>query len=638
MADPTISTERGISTERIDATGFPLVTGAQAEHALRSAIQRLERIDDSSLDLAQALIKLGTIRQEKGGIEEAEELFQRALDVSERTLGPEHIELVQPLTNLGSARILRGSPEAAEPLISRALSISTRYLGEDHPDLVIMVNDLARLYLKQGAYSFAEPLLQRLLAMKRTKGDDHPEVATVLASLAAVHQARGQHESAEDLWRRVLAIRERTLAPNHFAQATALEHLADVCTARGKFGEALQLFQRARMIRELTLGSDHSSLRISRERIADLQLQASEDSFEVDHARTPDDLRSADDLRINTPVARRPIREAKRRTRPEGATPVVEREIPRPFATNEEDAPQTTLTPPTDDAEEREAAALAYRAALLEERQNEYEADEGEEIGLAGRVLASATVLMRKHHREALAVAGVIAFSAIALAASTRASSETDQPIIESPSVAAASRSALAPHPLTATSDQLKVPAPSSAPVTRTIMERRTPEKVSEKRAAPPSISIPTLSSTMTNRFDSLVQATGAPGRIFNEAIPAPPELSATNRQRPSFAQDEQPAPRPSHARLIGSLPIPRYPDQLSGVEGEVLVRFTVDTGGRPEMTTFSAVYSPHELLTAAVRKVVKDLRFEPARSAGAESKAIVDPVEIRYQFSRSAR
>ena len=500
MTDSAISSEPGI-----DATGFALVTGAQAEQALRSEIQRLERLGDSSLDLAQALVKLGALRQEKGGHSEAEELFRRALDISERTLGSDHIELVHTLTSLGGARIMCGSPETAEPLLNRALTISTRYLGEDHPDLVIMVNDIARLYLKHGAYSFAEPLLQRLLYMKRSKGDDHPEVATVLASLAAVHQARGQHESAEELWRRVLAIRERTLAPNHFAQATALEHLAGVCTARGKFGEALQLFQRAQAIREMTLGSDHSSLRILRERIADLQLQASEDSFDVPYISTPgprpDNLRSADDLGINTPVARRQTRETRRRTRIETPMPVVERELPRPLATNDEDTPPATRVASTDDAEEREAAAFAYRAALLEERQNADETDEGEPIGLVRGVFASVTALMRKHYREVLAVAGVMAFLVIAFATSTRASSETDQTIAEPPPVATMALPVVAPQPLAGTKDQLKVPAPTSANPTRIItpprpraIEQRNPEKVSERRAEPTRISIPTIS------------------------------------------------------------------------------------------------------------------------------------------------
>jgi tetratricopeptide (TPR) repeat protein len=644
MTDSTMSSEPGL-----DTTNFGLMTGAQAEQALRSTIQRLERLGDCPLDLAQALVKLGALRQEKGNHSEAEDLFRNALNISERTLGSDHIELVPVLTSLGSARMLRGSAETAEPFLNRALTISTRYLGEDHPDLVIMVNDIARLYLKHGAYPFAEPLLQRLLSMKRSKGDDHPEVATVLASLAAVRQARGQHESAEELWRRVLAIRERTLAPNHFAQATALEHLAGVCSARGKVGEALELFQRAQVIREMTLGSDHSSLRVLRERIADLQLQASEDSFDVPYVRPadprPDDLRPAYDLGINTRAARRPTRETRRRARTESAVPVVDRELPRPSATNDEETPPTARAAPTDNAEEREAAALAYRAALLEERQNADETDEGEGVGLVIGLFAPVIALARKNRGEVLAVTGVVAFLAIALAASTRASTETDQAIADPPSVAAVSLPVVGPQPLTETKDQLKVPAPISAtptptrvitPVRSRAVEQRNLEKVSERRAELPRISIPTVSSTMTNRVDSLVRAAGAPKGILSETILVPGTLSTATLQRSGFDYLDPEKPQGSHVRLIGSLPQPRYtnPD----VEGEVLVNFGVDAAGHPEMGTFSVVNSRNEFLTAAIRKVIEGLRFEPARTAAPESKPIAERVQIRFVFARSTR
>ena len=258
---------------------------AGTEQALRSAIRAAETLADGHLKLVAALIKLGELKHAEGLSDDAEAQFRRALEIGERILGQDDLALVPPLTSLGALRIARGAPEEAEPLLTRALAISERTLGRDHPDLVVLLNDLSRHYLKQSAYAFAEPLLLQLYSIKRSKGEDHPEVATVLASLAAVRQALGRHDAAEQLWRRVLEIRERTLAPNHFAIATAIEHLAETCAARGKLAEALGLYQRALAMRELTLGAAHPSLRSSRERIADLQLQGSEESFDLGAAR-----------------------------------------------------------------------------------------------------------------------------------------------------------------------------------------------------------------------------------------------------------------------------------------------------------------------------------------------------------------
>jgi hypothetical protein len=237
----------------------------------------------------------------------------------------------------------------------------------------------------------------------------------------------------------------------------------------------------------------------------------------------------------------------------------------------------------------------------------------------------------------------VVAFLAIALAASTRASTETDQPIAEPSSVAAISLPATAPHLAPATKDQLKVPAPIAPAPTHVVTpprasatEQRNSEKVSERRADRARISIPTVPSNVTSRVDSLVRAAGTPKGILTETVLVPGTLSTANLQRSGFDYLDPEKPQGSHVRLIGSLPQPRYtnPD----VEGEVLVNFGVDAAGHPEMGSFSVVNSRNEFLTAAIRKVIEGLRFEPARTAAPESKPIGERVQIRFVFPRSTR
>jgi TonB family protein len=87
---------------------------------------------------------------------------------------------------------------------------------------------------------------------------------------------------------------------------------------------------------------------------------------------------------------------------------------------------------------------------------------------------------------------------------------------------------------------------------------------------------------------------------------------------------------------LIGELPTPRIPDQLADVEGDVRVRFNVDTAGRPVMSTLLVESSPNPLLTAAVRRVIPGIRFEPARTADPDSKPIGDVVQIGFHFARN--
>jgi TonB family protein len=106
------------------------------------------------------------------------------------------------------------------------------------------------------------------------------------------------------------------------------------------------------------------------------------------------------------------------------------------------------------------------------------------------------------------------------------------------------------------------------------------------------------------------------------------------SQRRPTFDDDQANAPQ--RARLVGELPTPKVPAQVADVEGEVRVRFNVDSLGRPVLESFAVVSSPNPLLTAAVRKVIPTMRFEPAKTAGPDVRSIGDIVQIGFQFARS--
>ena len=84
--------------------------------------------------------------------------------------------------------------------------------------------------------------------------------------------------------------------------------------------------------------------------------------------------------------------------------------------------------------------------------------------------------------------------------------------------------------------------------------------------------------------------------------------------------------------RLIGPPRPPRYPESLrtSGVEGRVLVHFTIDTTGRVDAASLRIVQSSHELFTQAVRRALLEYRFQPARVNG---RAVRAAAEMPFEF-----
>jgi outer membrane biosynthesis protein TonB len=657
MADSVTGFDRSIET----TTYSPLVSTDRgpADRSQRSSSTPSEGRDDGSQDLV-SLIRLGATKLEMGDDPAATESFRKALEMADRSLGP------------------------------------------DHPDLILLLNDLTRLYLKQSAHAAAEPLLLRLLDMKRSKGEDHPEVATVMASLAAVRQALGRHESAEQLCRRVLDIRERTLAPNHFAIATALEHLGDVCAARGNIVEALSALQRAQTIRERTLGGGHPSLRTSRERIADLQLQAAENS--LDTASTIPSVPAPERYRLlsgepmaMTSLARPPettvtppamssvVRPVEKTVAPppppppppppvmppvrqtrvriqhgfSDVAPVVQETIVSNDALPTlADALQQTAVRDTDEsiAPPSDDNAVPYREALesiRDELERPYLTPTlGERAGL---VLERVTELVGRKQVIAGIVVVVIALLSLAVARDSHAGSEVDlaaatsAPATRDPSPLNLTGTITAGQPAVPTRESSSAPATtaannsakSNAPKPRVVEEKDPPKKADTKtennaKTDNKKIAIPALSSSVMSRLDSVATRAADASRV-GDPVAIQPSLTNIGNHRSSFDYSEQ-SSGPQRARLIGELPTPRLPDRMAAVEGEVRVRFSVDTNGQPVMSTFTVVNSPSPVLTVAVRKVIPGMRFEPARSAAPDSKPIADVVQIGFQFSRSQR
>ncbi len=215
---------------------------AEAERLLRQAVGVSARAPVSDAELAAALTELAGLRRDMNDPQEAEALFQRALDLLDSATEADDTLLMATLSGLGGMLAWRSENVRAEALFVRALAIGERSLGIEHAELGGLLHNLAQLHLRNAAYTEAEPLLRRLYEMRSlTRGEQHPDTATALANLASLQQALGRHDDGESMWRQVIAVRERCLGPNHFATTIAVERLAESCAARGKVREAVQL-------------------------------------------------------------------------------------------------------------------------------------------------------------------------------------------------------------------------------------------------------------------------------------------------------------------------------------------------------------------------------------------------------------
>ncbi len=255
--DRALQEARKLSTEsvRLRRAGKDEEARPLAERALEL---REKALGPEHPDVAHSLNNLAILYHLKGDYAKAEPLYQRSLAIMEKALGPEHLDVKYPLGGLADIYWEKGDYAKAEPLFQRELAIAEKALGPEHPDVAYSLNGLASLYRDKGDYAKAEPLHQRALAIReKALGPEHPDVAFHLNNLALLYNVKGDYAQAEPLHQRALAIYEKARGPEHPFVARSLNNLAALYRDKGDYAKAEPLFQRSLAIREKALGPEH---------------------------------------------------------------------------------------------------------------------------------------------------------------------------------------------------------------------------------------------------------------------------------------------------------------------------------------------------------------------------------------------
>ena len=124
-------------------------------------------------------------------------MFAQGAGVEWQNLGEEFTELYRT-----------GKYDSAFIVAQKALEVVEKNVSPDHPDVAASLNNLAEIYRARGQYAEAEPLYNRSLAIyEKALGPDHPDVATILENLAALYRVTERAEEAETLGQRAARIR-----------------------------------------------------------------------------------------------------------------------------------------------------------------------------------------------------------------------------------------------------------------------------------------------------------------------------------------------------------------------------------------------------------------------------------------------
>ena len=190
--------------------------------------------------------------------EEAEALFRRAMGGYEKVLGSEHPNTLDSIRHLAKALEQKGDCRGAETLYHQALEGREKALGPQHPKTFDSLKDLGDLLRNKGDYEGAKVLYRRALdGYEKAFGPEHPETLDSIDNLTSLLEEKADYSGAEALSRRALAGSEGFLGPDHPRTLYRIRQLGILLMVEGDYNEAEAVLRRALAGHEKVFGPEH---------------------------------------------------------------------------------------------------------------------------------------------------------------------------------------------------------------------------------------------------------------------------------------------------------------------------------------------------------------------------------------------
>lgn len=179
---------------------------------------------------------------------EARVLVERALEIRENALGPDHPDVADLLSNLGALHYADNELDEAERCFERGLD-SARGSG-DIVDESIALAHLANVASSRGEYERASALYLQALEIQRREMGDHPFVAITLHNLSTQAGVLERWDEARSWAEQSIAVFERALGPDTTRVHQPLLELARAHRHGGEPLVAVPLLERALALAE----------------------------------------------------------------------------------------------------------------------------------------------------------------------------------------------------------------------------------------------------------------------------------------------------------------------------------------------------------------------------------------------------
>lgn len=267
-------------------------------------VEATNQLDSSSQLASTVLYQWGRIKEERGELAAAMEMYARARSGDEENpdylyaagrlaritgdlenaiswlekrvkigqeINEESVDLARAEHELARTLARAEENDQVEPLLLHARETIEKVLGSGHADLGPVLHDLAALYDSSARFEQAEPLYRRALEVtEQNFGKEYPRLGATLNKLAGLYEEIEMEEKSAPLYTRALEIKQKVLGESHPDVGTILNHLANLLKRQGKYEQAEPMFRKSLSIAEVALGKDHPNLAVVLNNMAEL--------------------------------------------------------------------------------------------------------------------------------------------------------------------------------------------------------------------------------------------------------------------------------------------------------------------------------------------------------------------------------
>jgi|GEM_PF-5587028 len=212
----------------------------------RSLASKQELYPPMHAEFIYSYLNLGNTLRNVGKYREAQDYYQRALDVIEVQETPNKNLKSTLLSNMGVAFRQIGEFAKAIGYQEQVLKINQDIYGDHHPETAIVISNLSVNYLELGHFQTVVDKLKKVIPiLELFLGPKHLDVATAYNTLGMAYGGLGDYEQATKYQLKTLEIEKEVLDSNHQRLAITYNNLATLLQQNGQLLDAKQYLYKA---------------------------------------------------------------------------------------------------------------------------------------------------------------------------------------------------------------------------------------------------------------------------------------------------------------------------------------------------------------------------------------------------------